>query len=106
MLSAFATKVANFCTRPAVFAALTLLGIVWIISGFVMQWSDLWHKIMDIPATLLSFLLYFVILSAQNTDNIAVQAKLDELIDAIPGARAEMEHLEELSEEEIDEKRL
>lgn len=59
---------------------------------------------MGIPATLLSFLLYFVILSAQNSDNLAVQAKLDELIAATDGARNEIEHVEELTEE-IQEKR-
>ena len=106
MLSKLSTQIANFCTRPVVFATLIVLAIIWAGSGILMGWSDLWNKIMDIPTTLLSFLAFFVVLSAQNTDTIAIHAKLDELIDAIPGAREEIEHLEELTEQEIKDKRV
>lgn len=71
-----------------------------------MQWSDLWNKIMDIPTTCLSFIMYFIILHSQNTDTLALQAKLDELIAATPGARDELEHLEEKTEKQIKEERL
>lgn len=106
MLSKLSTQIANFCTRPAVFAALSVIALIWLISGIFMGWSDLWNKIMDIPFTALSFLLYFVILSAQNTDTLGVHAKLDELIAATDGARDDLTHIEELSEEEIKEKRV
>jgi len=106
MLAKLSTQIANFCTRPVVFATLILISAVWLISGFYMGWSDLWNKVMDIPFTALSFLLYFIILSAQNTDNLAVQAKLDELIAATNGARNDLAHAEELTEEEIKDKRL
>ena len=71
-----------------------------------MQWSDLWNKIMDIPTTCLSFIMYFILLHSQNTDTLALQAKLDELIEATPGAREELQHLEERSEKEIKEQRV
>lgn len=71
-----------------------------------MHWSDLWNKLMDIPTTCLSFIMYFILLHSQNTDTLALQAKLDELIEATPGAREELEHLEESSEKEIKDKRI
>jgi low affinity Fe/Cu permease len=106
MLEKLATRVANFLTKPVVFATFTVLGIIWFASGILMGWSDLWNKIMDIPTTLLSFLFFFVVISAQNSDNVAIQAKLDELIDAIPGARNELERIEERETQEIEDKRL
>lgn len=70
-----------------------------------MDWSDLWNKIMDIPTTLLSFLFFFVIIAGQNSDDIAVQAKLDEIIAVLPEARNELEHIEDKDSKIIQEVR-
>ena len=106
MLERLVTKISNFLTKPIVFAICTVLAVIWVVSGFLMEWSDLWNKIMDIPTTLLSFLFFFVIIAGNNSDDIAVQAKLDEIISVLPKARNELEHIEEEDSKTIQEKRI
>lgn len=46
--------------------------------------------------------MVFLIQNSQNRDGLAIQAKLDELIENLEGARNELEHVEELPEDEIE----
>ena len=64
--------------------------IVWAISGPIFNYSDTWQLVINTATTVLTFLMVFVLQHSQNRDAVAIQAKLDELIQA-----------ELLSEEEI-----
>ena len=52
-------------------------------------------------ATIVTFLMVFLIQNTQNRDAKAVHLKLDELIRALKGARNELVDLEDLSDEEL-----
>jgi len=52
-------------------------------------------------ATIVTFLMVFLIQNTQNSDAKAVHLKLDELIRALKGARNELVDLEDLSDEEL-----
>jgi low affinity Fe/Cu permease len=102
-LSKIANAILHFCSRPLVFTTLILASIAWFVSGWYFEFSDKWHLAMDVPATLLGFLLFFVLLHRGNTDAKAIHAKLDELICNMDGARDDLEHVEDMTEEEIEE---
>lgn len=104
-LSRAATAILHFCSRPLTFTVLILLSILWFVSGWHFDHSETWHLAMDIPATLLGFLLFFVLLHRGNIDAKAVHAKLDEIIDSLDNARDDLEHVEDMAEDEIEEVR-
>lgn len=74
---------------------------VWLITGPVFNFSDTWQLIINTGTTIVTFLMVFLIQNSQNRDGLAIQAKLDELIQATKGARNELEHIEEEDEEVI-----
>ena len=53
-------------------------------------------------ATIVTFLIVFLIQNTQNRDAKAIHLKLDELIHGVKGARNRLIDLEEMSEEELD----
>ena len=52
--------------------------------------------------TIITFLMVFLIQNAQNREASAIQAKLDELIRAVEGARNEFIGIEHLTERELE----
>jgi low affinity Fe/Cu permease len=55
----------------------------------------------NVGVSLFSLLLLFVLQASQNRDGAANQAKLDELIRAIPQAKNELRHLDEKTIDEV-----
>ena len=62
--------------------------------GFPLDW-----QLLNTGATVVTFLLVFIIQHTQNRDSQAVQIKLDEIIRAIGPARKEMINADHLSDE-------
>jgi low affinity Fe/Cu permease len=76
----FANGASRACGHPLTFvAALALVG-VWAASGPAFHYSETWQLVINTGTTIVTFLMVFLIQNTQNRDNVALQAKLDELI--------------------------
>jgi low affinity Fe/Cu permease len=100
-----ANRVATAAGRPRAFLIAFTIVLVWALSGPIFRWSDTWQLVINTGTTIVTFLMVFLIQSAQNRDGAAIQAKLDELIRAVSHARNEFIGIEHLTEEELDDVR-
>ena len=96
-----ASRVAGVAGRPTAFAVALAVVVVWGVSGPVFNWSDTWQLVINTGTTIVTFLMVFLIQNAQNRDAAAIQAKLDEVIRSIQGARNEFIGIEHLTEEQL-----
>lgn len=97
----FAERITHFTGTLTAFAVATLFIALWAILGPLFKFSDNWLATINTSATLITFLMVFLIQKAQNKESIAVQLKLNELIAANRGASNRLVSIEELTEEEL-----
>ena len=97
-----ATRFATATGQPVAFTLAALLIMVWIATGPVFGWSDTWQLVVNTATTIVTFLMVFLIQNSQNRDAAAIQAKLDEVIRAMDGARNEFIGIEHLTDHEIE----
>ena len=98
----FARTVVRASGHPTAFGlALGVVGI-WALAGPLFHFDNTWLLVINTVATIITFLMIFLIRNAQNRESEAVQLKLDELIRATKAARNTLLDIEELSEEELD----
>ena len=98
----FARTVVRTSGHPMAFAlALCLIGI-WALTGPWLRFDNTWLLLINTVATIITFLMIFLIRNAQNRESEAVQLKLDELIRATKAAHNPLLDIEELSEEDLD----
>jgi low affinity Fe/Cu permease len=87
---------------PWVFFVAISVVLVWALSGPAFAFSDTWQLLINTSTTILTFLMVFLIQNTQNRDARAIHLKLDELIRAVEGARTKLVHLEDLTDDELD----
>ena len=87
---------------PWVFFAAIVVVFLWGVSGPAFAFSDTWQLMINTGTTILTFLMVFLIQNTQNRDARAIHLKLDELIRAVEGARTKLVHLEDLTDDELD----
>lgn len=108
------TRVSGFVGQPVAFIVALLSIVVWAGTGPMFGYSDTWQLVVNTSTTIITFLMVFVIQNSQNRDAAAMQAKLDELLRAVEGARntfigiehrtdAEIERIREALERECEE---
>ena len=102
LFETIAGKVAGWAGRPPAFVVALTVVIVWGVTGPVFRYSDTWQLIINTGTTIVTFLMVFLIQNAQNRDSSAIQAKLDELLRAIPKARDEFVGIENLTQPELE----
>jgi low affinity Fe/Cu permease len=96
-----ASHVSAVAGRPLAFAIALAIIIAWGVSGPLFGWSDTWQLVINTGTTIVTFLMVFLIQNAQNRDAAAIQAKLDEVIRSIQGARNEFIGIEHLTEGQL-----
>src|SRR4030095_16581254 len=97
----FAHRSAFMLGSAWAFTAAVLAILVWILTGPTFHFSDTWQLIINTAATIVTFLMVFLIQNTQNRDAKAMHLKLDELIRALKGARNQLVDLEDLSDEDL-----
>lgn len=87
------------------FGAVSLAIVLWLALGPLFHWSGRWQLAASTTATLITFLMVFVIQATQNRHTAAMQLKLDELIHATENARENVMGAERLTHAEIQDQR-
>ena len=88
---------------PWTFFSAVVATAIWLATGAVFDWSGGWVLWPATVSSLAAFLLVLLLQYTQNRDTRAIQLKLDELIRSLDQARTQLVHLEQLSDEEIEE---
>ncbi len=99
--SRVATKCATASGHPYAFVLAALSMVLWAASGVIFDWSDTWQLIVNTGTSVVTFMAVFVIQNSQNRDGAAIQAKLDEVLRAMPKAREEFIGIEHMTEAQI-----
>jgi low affinity Fe/Cu permease len=99
----FANHVSAWVGQPIAFVLAFLSIVLWGATGPIFAYSDTWQLIVNTSTTIVTFLMVFLIQNSQNRDAAAMQAKLDEVIRAIEGARNRFIGIEHLTEKEVEE---
>ena len=105
LFNRFTKWAAHATGHPLAFCAAVLIVVIWAATGPFFGFSETWQLVINTGTTIITFLMVFLIQSAQNRDSAAVQIKLDELIRAMEGATNTLLDLEELDEKELAELR-
>jgi low affinity Fe/Cu permease len=94
-------------SHPAFFAFEIALVLVWASTGWLFDWSDTWHLLINTPTTIITFLLVGLSANTGRRANAASQQKLNALVMAVAelpnigeGARRELRKAIGLEEDE------
>jgi low affinity Fe/Cu permease len=98
----FARTVVRTSGHPVAFAIAIGVIVIWALTGPWFRFGNTWLLVINTVASIITFLMIFLVRNAQNREREAVQLKLDELIRSTKEARNTLLDIEELSEEELD----
>jgi low affinity Fe/Cu permease len=98
----FSRTVVRTSGHPTAFAVAIGTILIWALTGPMFHFGSTWLLVINTIASIVTFLMIFLIRNAQNRESEAVQLKLDELIRATKAAHNSLLDIEELSEEELD----
>src|ERR1039457_4392874 len=98
----FARTVVRTSGHPMAFAIAIGTIVTWALTGPLFRFGNTWLLVINTVASIITFLMIFLIRNAQNRESEAVQLKLDELIRATKAAQNTLLDIEELSEKDLD----
>ena len=102
IFSALSARIASWTGQPLAFILAVGVVLIWGVTGPLFHYSDTWQLVINTGTTIVTFLMVFLVQNTQNRDASAMQAKLDELLRAIDGARDEFIGIEHLTDVEIE----
>jgi low affinity Fe/Cu permease len=91
--------------RPWAFATALAIVMVWAALGPLFHYSDTWQLVINTGTTIITFLMVFLIQSAQNRDTDALRLKLDALILGIHSASNAFVEIEDYDDAELEQVR-
>lgn len=74
------------------------LVLMWLVSGPFFHFSDTWQLIVNTGTTIITFLMVFIIQNTQNRDNLAINIKLDAMMEKLKITQKELIAAEEESD--------
>jgi low affinity Fe/Cu permease len=101
MFERFASVATHWCGSAKAFVYALIVVALWAITGPIFNFSDTWQLVINTGTTIITFLMVFVIQHSANKDNLAVQAKLNEIVKAMKEADNHLIAIEDMSEEEL-----
>jgi low affinity Fe/Cu permease len=98
-----ASRISGYAGKAITFLGAIVIILVWAFTGPLFGFSDTWQLVVNTGTTIITFLMVFLIQNTQNRDSAALQAKLDELLRAVKGARQQdFVGVEHLTDDEIE----
>jgi low affinity Fe/Cu permease len=101
----FSSAIAQWAGQPLTFVLAIGTVIVWAVTGPLFGFSETWQLVINTGTTIITFLMVFLIQNEQNRDTASMQAKLDELLNAVEGARVSFIGIEHLTSAEVEKMR-
>ncbi len=98
-----ACKASVWTGSPSAFILAITLILVWATFGPAMNYSQLWHLLLNSPTTAITFCMLFLLQHTQTRDTKALHLKLDELIRAANEARNDFIDVEHAADDVMDE---
>lgn len=98
----FTTKTSEIIGRPWVFTAALAILILWALSGPLLGFSETWQLVINTTTTIITFLMVFIIQNTQNRNDLAVNIKLDKLLEDRGIDSEEVLAAEEQSDKELE----
>lgn len=102
LFTRIASAISLVSGKPETFAIAIGVILLWGITGPIFAFSDTWQLVINTGTTIVTFLMVFMIQNTQNRDAAAMQAKLDELLRAVKGAREQFIGIEHLTDREVE----
>jgi low affinity Fe/Cu permease len=87
LFTRISSRISAYAGKAVTFLLAIMVIVVWGLSGPLFGFSDTWQLVVNTGTTIITFLMVFLIQNSQNRDSAALQAKLDELLRAVEGAR-------------------
>jgi low affinity Fe/Cu permease len=97
----FANTISRVVGSRWAFIAAAGIVVAWAVIGSAFGFSEIWLLLINTVATIITFLMVFLIQNSQNRHYQAIQLKLDELIRGIEGPRTHLVNLENFADEEL-----
>ena len=98
----FTTTVAAMLGRPWVFILALGVLLVWLLSGPLLGFSDTWQLIINTSTTIVTFLMVFIIQNTQNRDNLALNIKLDTIMEKLGMTQKDLIEAEDQSDKRLE----
>lgn len=98
----FTARIVRVTGSPVTFLAALLSILAWAALGPWAGYSEMWQLTVNTGTTIITFLMVFLIQSAQNRDSKALHLKLDELISATEMARNAVIRIEEGTSSDLE----
>jgi low affinity Fe/Cu permease len=100
----FTTSVSTLLGRPWIFATAIIVLVMWGLSGPLLGFSDTWQLIINTSTTIITFLMVFIIQNTQNRDNLAINIKIDAIMEKIGIEQNDLIKAEEKSDKKLETK--
>lgn len=97
-----ARSVAKVAGSPVAVLTSMVMVVVWALAGPWLDFSEAWQLTINTTTTIITFLMIFLLQHTQNAHDVAIHAKLDEIIHATHGARDDLARIEDAPEEDIE----
>jgi low affinity Fe/Cu permease len=102
IFSRFTSAVSMVFGHAWVFVTALVLLLVWGVSGPLFGFSDTWQLIINTSTTIITFLMVFIIQNTQNRDNMAMNVKLDAIMDKLGVTDKQLIEAEDQSDKALE----
>jgi low affinity Fe/Cu permease len=76
----------HLISHPYSFLLIVIIIVGWFVGGYIFHFDEEWYKAFHVFEMVIALLMVFLIENSTHSDNKAMQAKLDEIIKALPKA--------------------
>ncbi len=102
VFSRFTSNTSTVLGKAWVFIITLLILVIWACTGPLLNFSDTWQLVINTGTTIVTFLMVFIIQNTQNRDTLALNIKLDTIMEKLGVYREELLDAENESEKDLE----